>query len=252
MCDPLTATALALSAGGAYVKSREQNNYVNAQNAANQRAVDYSRMMKEQERARQSDYSAKADALMKQSEDQSNLAAFGDQQGASETRFMDTYSNQSPLLQEGMYLSGQQNANSEIQSEIAKRTANATADARARAANLAKLTGYGVANQQQGLGIQSVNDQIRTLQGLRQGSLSVNQQETSVPADNVQYSPTGIGDLMSAAGSVMSFGAGNGMSLGNLFSKGGSTMGSSITDMAMKATPKFGVGGIKSMPAIMY
>lgn len=255
MCDPtggLLTAGLLLSGGGALVNAREQNNYVNAVNRENNRAVDYARQMKEAERTRQEQYSKEATGLFDKSLADSSVDSYTNQMGASEDSFLDTYDTQKPLLTEGMYLSGQQNANSEIQSEIAKRTANATADARARAANLAKLTGYGVANSAQGVGVQSANDQIRTLQGLRQGSLGVNRLETSVPAADVQFRSNGVGDIMSGIGGLMTMGAGNGATLGSIFAKGGTAAASSsIPTLAGQAASKIGVGATR-MPAIMF
>lgn len=208
-----------LTAGGQAMNAMSQNAHINEVNRQNRIAADISRKAREAEIARQGAFEREATQRWDESVQNLAPAQRAAVQDAAEQRIMTAYEQSPPLLQEGMYLSGQDTAAAPIKEEIAARTAKFAQDARQRAQALAKLSAFGTADTTNQINLQGTNSQLATIGGLRRGSLGVAQTESNIPAAVVHKTPNLLGDIMTGVGMLGGRMVGGG-GLGSMFGGG--------------------------------
>ncbi len=205
MCSPLIG--MGLSIVGGLVNGMQQSAYVNAVNRANDQAYEISRNARQAEVTRQKAFENQSMAAW-----QNNLANLGAarqvaNQDTAANDFMaayDTDPRAATANPDGIYLSGQQLANPEIQQAVAGETAKAAAAARKRVQALAKLTSYGQVETGNKQSISDTSNELATVGGLRKGSLSVSQQEQSIQPARVTPASFSLGDILGGFGSMAS------------------------------------------------
>jgi hypothetical protein len=208
MCNPL-AIGMALSTAGGAMKGFQNKQYVQAQGDATKGAARTASRAREAERGRQQGFDAEMQGIHNTTRD--GMTA-GQHQGARDAFISEMLARyERPKNADDMgipVLPGQQDATPEVQQVIAARANKAASDARVRMAALANLAAYGAADQGRGLAIGAANDQIRTVGGMRSGSMTVANQEQRISPVTVRPGSTLIADMLSGAGSLISGGVG--------------------------------------------
>lgn len=204
MCDPVSATALLLSAGGTYLESREatknQNRMTDAKNAA------YQTGMIEQRKFQDEAGAAFNHNVQKQGREQFDQEAANEgdriRQAFSEIRTQPEYNNT------GMAASTPKNV------VIAQKAANDKVDAETTRDlnNQATLAGYGGALFNQGMNQNQFARLFGNTQNAAQGKMQLLPLEMSAAANNASKSPSLFPTLMKGAGMAMGmYGAANGI-----------------------------------------
>lgn len=213
MCDPITAAALALTAGGTYYNNRTQANAVNEMNRQGQIAADMSRKARLDELARQdklrqgliTEHEASLERLKPQNQ------AVQDAQNTAEflTNFEDA-ARREDFLKDGMYLSGQEQADPAITKLIASETFKRGLKNRDQIKALAELSAMGRTAGLNQIALQGSADKFSTIGGFQRGSQGVSNQEQSILPAQVTPGSTTLGDIMVLGGSLMALGSGSG------------------------------------------
>jgi hypothetical protein len=208
MCNPL-AIGMALSAAGGAVKGVQNQQFVRAQGKAAKGAERTASRAREAERGRQQGFDTEMQGIHNTTRDGMTAGQHAGARDAFISEMLARYERPKNADDMGIpSLPGQTDATPEVQQVIAARANKAASDARVRMAALAKLASYGAADQGRGLALGAANDQIRTLGGLRSGSMTVANQEQSISPVTVRPGSTLIADMLSGAGSLISGGAG--------------------------------------------
>lgn len=233
----------AVAAAGSAVNSTEQRRYMQKVDQQQKKAVLYAQEQKRLEEERQKALSQETAGVSDANVQQNTRSAYDTDLAGAEAAFQSAYDAQAPLLTDGKFLSGQDRAGGEIKDEIAARTTEASRNARDRAKALATLTGYGIVDNGNAIGIQQGNDLLNTINGIRRGSLAVNRQETSVPAAQVNAKSSGWGEALSLIGSL-GLSATGGMGGGGGGGGGRGAMSASQVKSLYGETPSMLSGGL--------
>eukprot|EP00752_Nemacystus_decipiens_P019185 g17241.t1 len=205
MCDPVTAGAIALTVGGAALKTKQQYDVADAQERAIQNANAISLSARNRERERQEGFNQEQtqawettrEALTPEQHDtiraqatQDMLSRLSGMGGGSEDP--------------AAFISTQDRSSNEVRDTIARQTSSAAAKTRQQIEALADLNAYGTATQERGIALAQGQDLASILSGLRRGSLDVAQLEQSIPAARVTANPLagGLAEIMSSIGSA--------------------------------------------------
>jgi hypothetical protein len=198
------AIGAGLSVGAGLLNAYNKSQTDAAERAAEQQAYLMSKNAREAEKARQAQFEQQASNFWNDTADKLAAPQQAANAAAAENNFIQTVNSLPPPgSQDGFLLSGQADASPELQKEIAARTAKATADARARVAALAKLSGYGTAQNMANLALNEDADYLSTINDLRRGSLGVSQFEQTIPAAQVYPGSSALADILSGAGAIL-------------------------------------------------
>lgn len=214
MCNPLAIIGTALSVGGSMIRAQQQQAYINAVNAANQRAFQMSQKAREAERLRQREFETEQIETFDQTTETLSRENFDQERTDNATEFMNQLDARPMVLTEATALPGQNSTSAAIVTDRAKQAAKAAADARARIKALSDLTAYGTTGQGRAVAFGDASNDMATVAGLRRGSLTVGNQEQQIPAATVTPGSTAFADILSGVGGMVAMNGGGGMGLG--------------------------------------
>ena len=117
------------------------------------------------------------------------------------------------------------NAPKVVKSSLAKSLSDAVGEGQANAGRLAKLRGVGDQIFGNNLRLNTTGNKIRTVGNFARNSANVNRAEQQEAFNNAKKGPSGIGDLLSLAGSGLSLGAAGGATFGDVGSGANSLFG---------------------------
>jgi hypothetical protein len=238
----MTLASVALSAGGAYYNGQTQANYVDAVNRANKDAYDMARAAREAERVRQDGLEASSGEAFNEALASMDRASEDAATEAATADFVDTLNNLQTVTagEQGFLLPGQGESSVAVKDWVARSAHDAAQDAGRRIQALARLTGAGGSQGARINTVRSAGDTVGVNNGIRRGSLGVNQFEQNIPAATVTPGSTLIGDIMSGIGSL----AGAGVLGGGLLpgAAGAATQG---TIFDLYSDPMFNRGGLR-------
>ncbi len=209
MCDPASIIGGVLSMASSFAQMSMQQAQVDAQNAANNEAYRLSKQAREAEIVRQQAFEQQARESWEETSGTMGADAAAAEQDTAKTEFLEDFDKRPGVL-DGELLSGQENGNEIIKTEIANRTNKAAADARRRVQALAALTAYGSTDQTRSTGIANGANSLMVLNGLRRGSLGVSQQEQNISPAQVGSGSSFLPDILSGAGGIVSSYGGGG------------------------------------------
>lgn len=194
MCDPLTAAAVAATAGGSFINRQQQNAAIQAQNRANDEAVNVARALQEAERGRQAEMEgeqrrAVMDALPKVDPAKRLAEARSRAETSGVARAADAAA---PRLDAG----GRRDADREVAAEVNQSTARARKQIEA----MAMLSALGLTGAAGGRAMGAAGQDVADLASRRRGSARVGLLETRVPAPVVRPNDSPIGDLLIMGG----------------------------------------------------
>jgi len=206
MCDPLTLAGVALSTAGGAAQAQTNARYVDEVNRQNKVAYDMSRKARDAERVRQSAMEAQGAKTWEDTNAGLSREKFDAGKDAAAAQFMAAYDapDVSPTLD--ARLPGQEAASVDVKNAVTARLNKAAADARERAKSIAEVLAFGSAGAERGRGLMDTNSDLQTLAGLRRGSLGVAAQEQDVRPATVTKGSSFIGDLLTGAGNLASYG----------------------------------------------
>lgn len=227
MCDPLTIGALALSTAGAVGTAQTNSAYVDEVNNQNKNAAALSDTFRREEKARQKQFDAEANATFQASHDGSTREEYDTTRDEKAQSFVDTLSARPDVLNQPAVDEGASDA---VKTAAAARTSKEAAKSRERIKALAALTSYGGTGADRARMFGENADFLSTLGGLRRGSLGVASQEQSIAPAQVYKGSDLLPQLLSGAGSLV------GMAGPGLFS-GTMTGGAPATSLRPKARP---------------
>jgi hypothetical protein len=204
MCDPFSIIGAVASVAASAIAANQQQQYIEDQNQAQRDAYQLSLKARQAEIGRQDEFQNEAETGWRNTVTDLTAEKHAADQAAAEKEFMENYNAMDAEVKEGFLLSGQDQANETIKTEIAKRANTAAADARERVAALASLSSYGTVDLNRSIALNENANFLSTLGGKRRGSLGVSQQEQNISP--VQISPPSsiLSDIVSGAGGVIS------------------------------------------------
>jgi hypothetical protein len=203
-----------MTAAGGYSQGKTQQNFVNAQNTANQKAADISKRARDAENLRQAGFEADSTAAWEDTLGSLGRDDLETDRDAVAQNFIETINADEGAAPSGFLLSGQDNASEVVKSDIAKRANVAAVDSRSRIQALAKMQGVGSASGNRGQALSENGDFVSVINGLRRGSLGTAQQEQSIPGADVTPGSNLLGQILSGAGTALGASGGDFSSLG--------------------------------------
>lgn len=210
MCEPMMLIGAALSAAGTFVGAQQQQAFAEAQANAQRQAAELSRQARLRELERQQQFEKEATSAWDKSAEGLTKDRREAQQNEAQQQFVQNLDKGTTAVQEGQYLSGNNQAATEVQTDIARRVTEGAREARQRAMALARLSAYGTVDTANNNFIGNTNNNLQTLNGLRRGSLGVSQFEQAVPVPTVTPGSSALGDILSGFGGLALRGAGRG------------------------------------------
>jgi len=209
MCDPVTATALALSAGGSYLQQREAD-----KNA--KRVQDAKNNAFEAEQIRQRAFQDEVGAAFGENVNKQGRENFDEQKQVEEDRFKQAFAERrvQPDYNTGLRTNAPKNVVLARQAESDKASAETDRDV----GNLAGLQGYGNALFNQGLDQSQFARLFGNVQDKAYGQTRLLPLRMQSAANNARKSPSLFPTLLKTGGQALSFAsAGGSLDGGNGF-----------------------------------
>lgn len=202
MCDPVTATALALSASGSYLEQREADkNAKRMQNAKND--------VFEAEQIRQQQFADEAGGAFTENVNKQGRDAFDEQQSSEADRFMQAFTERRVQPDYNTGLRPNTPKNVVLANQAASNEATTEADR--DAGNLAELTGYSGAMFNQGLDNNEFARLFGKISNEARGQSRLLPLRMNSAATNSQKAPSMFPKLLKAGGQALSlYSAGSG------------------------------------------
>jgi len=203
MCEPVTVSLIsgAMLAAGTGMKMMQNNALADANNKAQQEAVQRSNAARQAELTRQAGFQAQRNELFQQDSAQAGAENTTSRLGDAIAGREASYMSRVPAATGGGALDMPTYASSVVAGDAGRTLAGALSGARDRLRSRAALEGYGDVAQQNRMGLLSSATRLGTLGGLAQGSMSASKLETGIQPGTFT-NDMGIGDILQTAGTA--------------------------------------------------